>query len=302
MHVHFVLVPLASRSLVGPLRVVYAYGFAICRRSVACSVSRVARPKQQLSEENNICHGEDFLASGDLQSLEKLCVFSANLFEIKLIGKVGPGLSARVFFLKRQISWTEDGFEWLGDERHVKRLAQIWNIEGCKPTVSPGAKATGHNRDCLDLLSQEETSLFRSAAGAVAHIAFDRWDAMFACKPVLNGMASTTVGHLSRLRRLGRYPMGVPSLVWRYPYQMEPTVLTVHADSEWAGDSESRRSTTAVIETLGAHPTDCSSVTQGAIALSSGEAELEAANRVAAGGLQTRAILKGLGAEVGLKI
>ncbi len=37
------------------------------------------------------CHGDDFLACGDPQSLDKLDVFLANHFEIKLMGKVGPG-------------------------------------------------------------------------------------------------------------------------------------------------------------------------------------------------------------------
>ncbi len=52
---------------------------------------------------------------GDPLLLEKLDVLSANRFEIKLIGRVGPGFSARGFVLKRQISWTEDGFELLGE-------------------------------------------------------------------------------------------------------------------------------------------------------------------------------------------
>ena len=92
--------------------------------------------------------------------------------------------------------------------------------------------------------------------------------------------------------------MGVPSVAWCYPNQDDPKVLKVYADSDWAGDLESRRSTTAVLELLGSHPIDCCSVTQGAIALSSGEAELETMSRGAAGGLQTRAILKGFGQEV----
>ena len=92
--------------------------------------------------------------------------------------------------------------------------------------------------------------------------------------------------------------MGVPSVAWCYPYQDDPKVLKVYADSDWAGDLESRRSTTAMLELLGSHPIDCCSVTQGPIALSSGEAELEAMDRGAAGGLKTRAILKGFGVEV----
>ncbi len=87
-------------------------------------------------------------------------MFLANHSEIKLIGRVSPAFTTRRFFLNRQISWADEGFEWSGDERHVKRLGQILNIEGFEPAASPGTKATGHSRDCLHLLNHEETTLF----------------------------------------------------------------------------------------------------------------------------------------------
>ena len=52
------------------------------------------------------------------------------------------------------------------------------------------------------------------------------------------------------------------------------------------------------VERFGSHPEDSCSVTQDTVSLSSGEAELKALNRGAAGIIQTSEILKGLGMEV----
>ena len=49
--------------------------------------------------------------------------------------------------------------------------------------------------------------------------------------------------------------------------------MIVYSDANWAGDRESRRSTTGVVEMIGAHCIDSASCTQSTIALSTGEAE-----------------------------
>ena len=75
----------------------------------------------------------------------------------------------------------------------------------------------------------------------------------------------------------------------------------VFGDSDWAG-SESRRSTTGAFEQYGLHPIEFSCSTQQVIALSSGEAELHATGRAAAGGLQSVQLLVEAGMEPMLEV
>ena len=70
----------------------------------------------------------------------------------------------------------------------------------------------------------------------------------------------------------------------------------VFGDSDWAG-SESRRSTTGAFEQYGLHRIEFSCSTQHVIALSSGEAELYATGRAAAGGSQSVQLLVEAGME-----
>ena len=63
--------------------------------------------------------------------------------------------------------------------------------------------------------------------------------------------------------------------------------LDVYGDSDWAGDEERTRSSTAVTEIFRGHPLDSASATQLLVALSSAEEDFYACNRGTAGGLQT---------------
>ena len=80
-----------------------------------------------------------------------------------------------------------------------------------------------------------------------------------------------------------------------------PEKYVVFGDSDWAG-SESRRSTTGAFEQYGLHPIEFSCSTQHVIALSSGEAELYATGRAAAGGLQSVQLLVEAGMEPKLEV
>ena len=75
----------------------------------------------------------------------------------------------------------------------------------------------------------------------------------------------------------------------------------VYGDSDWAG-SDTRRSTTGAFEQLGQHPIELSCSTQHVVALSSGEAELYAAGRAAAGGLQSVELLAEAGMDLKLEV
>ena len=80
-----------------------------------------------------------------------------------------------------------------------------------------------------------------------------------------------------------------------------PEKYVVFGDSDWAG-SKSRRSTTGAFEQYGLHPIEFSCSTQHVIALSSGEAELYATGRAAAGGLQSVQLLVEAGMELKLEV
>ena len=97
------------------------------------------------------------------------------------------------------------------------------------------------------------------------------------------------------MMRLAKFLVSHSELEWIYQAQ------EVCGDSDWAG-SESRRSTAGAFEQYVLHPIEFSCSTQHVIALSSGEAELYATGRAAAGGLQSVQLLVEAGMESKLEV
>jgi hypothetical protein len=243
-------------------------------------------------------YGDDFVVSGEPEQLDKMDVFLENHYEIKKLGRIGPGGERVGHVLKREIGWSTEGFTWSGDTSHTGKILKTLAMEDCKEAPTPGTKATGHQRDALDALGRDEASVFRSGAGSALYVSIDRYDIQYACKVIMKDMATPTIGGMAKLKRLARYLKGRPKVLWIYDYQPAPEYIDVYCDSDWQGEEETRRSTSSVIELYGSHPEDSCSVTQDTVSLSSGEAELKALNRGAAGIIQTSEILKGLGMEV----
>ena len=91
------------------------------------------------------------------------------------------------------------------------------------------------------------------------------------------------------MMRLAKFLVSNSKLEWIYQAQDVPEKYVVFGDSVWAGSE--CRSTTGAFEQCGLHPIEFSCSTQHVIALSSGEAELYATRRAAAGGLQSVQLL-----------
>ena len=79
-----------------------------------------------------------------------------------------------------------------------------------------------------------------------------------------------------KLKRLVRFLIGREAVVWKYGWQEEGQVVWVFSDSDWGGDRADRRSTTGGAIMFGRHCWKAWASTQGAVALSSAEAEFYA--------------------------
>ena len=65
-------------------------------------------------------------------------------------------------------------------------------------------------------------------------------------------------------------------MIWRHCWQEEAENMVAKADSDWGGSRGDRRSTSGGLIMIGSHCIKTWSSTQGAIALSSAEAEFHA--------------------------
>ena len=101
-------------------------------------------------------------------------------------------------------------------------------------------------------------------------------------------------GHMTQLKRVARYLKGVPRKALQYPLQ-EPSRahLIVHVDSDWAGDTATRRSRSGVIVRRGLHLLRRSSTAQNVLGLSSAESEYHALTKGGCSGLRLQSLFAG---------
>eukprot|EP00973_Karenia_brevis_P056701 7888525-Karenia_brevis.AAC.1 len=108
-------------------------------------------------------------------------------------------------------------------------------------------------------------------------------------------MSQPTEGDWLKLKRLGRFLKGHPRTTLHYSWQDEMTSITTHTDANWAGDKESRKSTSGGTVQIGGHLIKSWSKTQSLIALSSAESELYGCVKATAECLGVMSMLMDLG-------
>ena len=112
-------------------------------------------------------------------------------------------------------------------------------------------------------------------------------DSSEAIKCLSRAMSKTKAGHMTQWKRVAkRTSKRVPRKALQYPSQ-EPSRahLEVHVESDWAGDTASRRSRSGVIVRRGLHLLRHSSTVQNLIGLSSAENEYYALTKGGCSGL-----------------
>ena len=107
-------------------------------------------------------------------------------------------------------------------------------------------------------------------------------------------MSAPTELGLQSLKRLARYLIGRPRLVWEYKWQ-DVEHFDVYSDTDWAGCPKTRKSTSGGCVMVGSHLIKAWSSTQQGISLSSGEAEVVGVTRAAAIALGFRSLFVDFG-------
>ena len=102
----------------------------------------------------------------------------------------------------------------------------------------------------------------------------------------------------AKLKRMGRYLKCAPRAVIRYNWQQLPSAIDVFTDTDFAGCTESRKSTSGGVVLHGAHLLRFWSTTQPTIALSSAEAELYGIVKGVSVGMGIKSVLADLGVNV----
>ncbi|MDA8583689.1 reverse transcriptase domain-containing protein [bacterium] len=223
-----------------------------------------------------LVHGDDFVSSGESSSLKWFKKKLEDRFEIKttVIGlKEEEELETRI--LNRIIRVGEAGWEYEPDQRHAELIVRGLGLEKANgvTTLKEDDKAWVEEEEA-QLLDANKQREYRRLVARANYLAADRGDIQYSVKELCRSMSCATRGCWRRLKRLGRYLITAPRVVTSFRWQDETLTIDAYSDSDWAGCRNTCRSTSGGVIMRGAHLLKSWSITQKAVSLSSGEAEL----------------------------
>jgi len=225
-------------------------------------------------------------------------------FGIKCEGRMGPREDdiKSVRILDRVITWTKNGIEYEGDQRHAEIIIKQMGLIG----KSNGAPIPGIRRKKEEIdekeLGQKESTIFRGIAARANYLGQDRSDIRFAVKELSRHMAKPRIGDVEAAKRLARYLAARPRAVCWFNRQTKPEFIEGWTDSDWAGCLETRKATSRGLLKMGSHILKTRSVTENVIATSSGEAEFYAMVKTASQALGFQVMLKDMGVGMPIKM
>ena len=94
---------------------------------------------------------------------------------------------------------------------------------------------------------------YRAIAARLNYISPDRPDIGYAVKESARNMSKPRASYFQKLRKIGRYLVGKPRLIMRFPWQETPDRTVAFTDSDWAGYARSAKSTTGGAICFGEH-------------------------------------------------
>ena len=141
-------------------------------------------------------------------------------------------------------------------------------MDSCKPISTPLSTSNTHSSDS----SQLDNTLFRSLVGALQYITLTRPNISFAVNQVCQKMHSPQAEDWVNLKRLLRYLKGTIARGLLFTKKSEFS-LNAFRDSDWAGCSQTRRSTRGYLVYIGKNLVSWFSKRQPTVSRSSTEAE-----------------------------
>jgi hypothetical protein len=158
---------------------------------------------------------------------------------------------------------------------YISQMLEKFGMLQCKSISTPAEGTLSR------VQGQPANSEYMSIVGSLLYASMvTRPDITFAVQALGRHLQSSSTEHLAAAKRVLRYLQGTKTLGIQFSggKNDQNTILTGYSDSDWGGDTDTRRSTTAYLFKFGEGPISWSSRLQPTVALSSAEAEYMAAS------------------------
>lgn len=196
----------------------------------------------------------------------------AETFDVKLFGTISS-------FIGWEIHHNPDGIK-ITQVRYLETLLAKHGLSEANGAWSPLPTDANLTKACEEdiLLSRPQHANYRATIGELLYLSVcTRPDISFAVNALARNVHAPTLRHLGYVKRILRYLAGTRNLGVLYPSGKGGAStyynIKAYADSDWAGDHDSRKSTSGLLVCMNGSPVFWKSRRQTVTALSSAEAE-----------------------------
>ncbi|OIT32756.1 retrovirus-related pol polyprotein from transposon tnt 1-94 [Nicotiana attenuata] len=228
---------------------------------------------------------DDIAVFGSSKSLIDQFIFSMRSeFSMKDLGHLH-------YFLGVELVSNSDGILLL-QRKYINDILLRFDLANSKHVSTPLHSKQDWNSTSSSLLS--DPSIYQQMVGCLQYLAFTGSDIHFAVNLASQFLHQPRQSHLQAVKRIYRYLKGTSQLGLQL-HRKSSLVLTIYSDSDWAGCTATRRSTTGFCILLGDNLISWSAKKQPTVARSSTEAEYRALAVAAAEATWLQYLLRDLG-------
>ena len=214
------------------------------------------------------------LATKSQQRMDEVKGQLSNEFDVKDLGELKYILGVSV------IQNHEDNSIWIGQPTYTMNIIDKFGLKDAKSVATPvvvGTKLTKAKEgdEIFDI------ELYQSAVGSLQYLSMmTRPDITFAVSNVAKYCSKPTQEHWVAVKRIFRYLNGTPDYGLLYNSGNSAECIGF-SDSDWAGDSDDRKSTSGYVFQINGTAITWRSRKQSCVALSTAEAEYVALSQAA---------------------
>ena len=183
-------------------------------------------------------------------------------FEMSMVGEL-------TYFLGLQIKQTKEGI-FLSQTKYAINLLKKFKLEKSSHYKTPMGSTQKLSKDENGV--DVDQTLYRSMIGSLLYLTASRPDIMFSVCLCARYQANPKESHLVAVKRILRYVGGTTSLGLHYSFDTN-TNLVGYSDSDWAGNTDDRKSTSGGCFYLGNNLVSWYSKKQNCVSLSTAESE-----------------------------
>jgi hypothetical protein len=209
-------------------------------------------------------------------------------FEMKDLGRLH-------YCLGIEIVWRDDGTCMFNQSKYIGNVLERFHMQDCKPVSTPINSGTKLTKDMCPKTDEEISEMnlvpYRSAVGSLIYLVTGtRPDIAVAVGEVAKYSNNPGKQHWMAVKRIMRYLK--ETIDFGIKCDPKSIELVGYSDADWAGDLDSRRSTTGYLFKLGNVPICWKSKRQPTVALSTAEAEYMALSMAVQTVIWIRKLLK----------